>query len=89
MDRIIGWLKGRNVCPWCGRTHYLMSFGNHKKKCPECHDMTEKPICPNCTGSSDSHMRVVFWNLHAIAGPVPILVVYQCRECKWVEIRIE
>lgn len=84
MERIRGILEGRNVCPICGRTNYVMAFGNHKMKCPDCFN-PEKPICPNCT---DSIMRVVFWNLHAVLKE-PVLVVYQCRDCKRVEIRIE
>lgn len=43
--------------------------------------------CPNC---SESTMRIVFWNLHAKVEQLgPILVVYQCPECKRVDIAIE
>ena len=42
-------------------------------------------ICPDCP---KREMRIVFWNLHAVLKQ-PTLVVYQCDDCKRVEIAIE
>jgi len=50
-------------------------------------DIEKVKVCPDC---EDRVMRLVFWNLLAHVSPQqPILVVYQCEECKRVEIDVE